>query len=184
MKNFIERFKGNWASYLSQFPFEWWVSLTFKELIKSEFAKKKLETWSRKLIKEERLQIAYFCVINEVNRIHLHLLVLGRNRYGKTLLDVSVERWQQAWKAEAKISPIYDITGISKYFERNAILKDDNLSEVLLYNLKLLKKVKISNNLIKLDGEKAWDFNKNLYVPHIDKKSAQSQMIELIDGFK
>ena len=32
MKKFIESFKGHWAKYLVQFPFEWWVTLSFKDL--------------------------------------------------------------------------------------------------------------------------------------------------------
>ena len=92
--------------------------------------------------------------------------------------------WEKAWKAQSKIQPIYDIIGISNYFERNAILKNDNLSEILLYNKKLLKKVKTSDNLIKLDDAKEWDFNKSLYAPSVDKKSVQSQMTELLNGFK
>ncbi len=185
----INKLRTNWANYLVLFPFEWWVTVTFRDLAngkpaKSEHAKVKLRAWIRKIIKEEKLQIAYFAVVNEVNRIHLHLLVLGRNRHGKTLLDVPIKRWQNAWKAYSKIEAIYDTDGLSHYFERNTVLKDNTLSEVVLFNLELLKKVKISNNLIKLDGERAWDFSKNLYVPHVDKKSVQSQMIELVDGFK
>ena len=184
MENFIDRLKGHWIDYLVQFPFEWWVTLTFRDLVKSEYAKFKLKSWTRKLIKEERLQIAYIAVINKVNRIHLHLLVLGRNKHGKTLLDVSIEKWQKEWKAQAKIQSIYDVVGISSYFERNIILKDNSLSEGLLFNLKLLKKVQISNNLRELEVVKEWDFNQGFYVPRVDKKSVQSQMIELVDGFK
>jgi hypothetical protein len=123
-------------------------------------------------------------VINEVNRIHLHLLALGRNRHGKTLLDVPVDKWKKKWKAQSKIQPIYDIVGISHYFERNTILKDDTLSEVILYNLKLLKKVQIERDLIQLDESGRFSFSGNPHVPNLDKKSVQSQMIELIDGIK
>ncbi len=184
MEKFIKRFKGRWTNYLIQFPFEWWITLTFRDLVKSEYAKIKLKAWTRKLIKEEKLQIAYVAVINEVNRIHLHLLALGKNRHGKTLNDVSIERWQKEWAGQSRIQIIYDVVGISRYFEHNIVLKDNNLSEVLLFNLKLLKKVQTSKNLIKLDGVKEWDFNQGFYVPHIDKKSVQSQMKQLVEGFK
>jgi hypothetical protein len=186
MEKFIERFKGHWPRYLVQFPFQWWVTLSFRHLAKKEYAKAKLKAWSRKLIKEERLQIAYFCVINEVNRIHLHLLILGRNRFGKTLMDVSPAKWEEVWKAEAKISPIYDVTGIAKYFERNVILKDDTLSEVVLYNIKLLKKVQ---NTKRIEIDKNTDntkliFNEIAYQSAQDKESVKTQMVELINGFK
>lgn len=189
MDNFFERLKGHWPRYLVQFPFEWWVTLSFRNFAdgkagKSEYAKSRLKSWTRKLCKEERLQIAYIAVINEVNHIHLHLLMLGKNRHGKTLLDVPIDKWKKKWNAHSDIQLVYDIEGVSSYLSDNLILRNGDLSEVLLYNIKLLKKVQISNNLIKLDGEKEWDFNTSLYVPNVDKKSVQSQMVELIDSLK
>ena len=181
MEKFIERFKGHWPKYLVQFPFEWWISLTFRDLIKNEFAKKKLKIWSRKLIKEERLQIAYFCVINEVNRIHLHLLMLGRNRFGKTLLDVSAAKWEKAWKAEAKISLIYDLAGVSEYYERNTILWDNTLSEVIDFNRRLLKRVQKTKG-IEIDSTNLI-FSEIAYQSAQDKESVKTQMVELINGF-
>jgi hypothetical protein len=132
MENFIDRFKGHWWRYFIQFPFEWWVTVSYKDLpegkpVKSEYAKVNLKNWARKLIKEERLQIAYFGVLNQANRIHLHLLMLGRNRHGKTLLDVSATEWENAWEAQSKIQPIYDIEGVNKYLEHNIVLKDNTL---------------------------------------------------------
>jgi hypothetical protein len=187
MKTFIEKFKGSWTRYLVQFPFEWWVTVSYKDLpegttVKSEYAKVKLKVWIRKLIKEERLQIAYFGVINKVNRIHLHLLILGRNRFGKTLLDVSPSKWEKEWKAMAKISPIYDLAGVSKYFERNTILWDNTLSEVIDFNSRLLKNVQKTNG-IEIDST-------NLLFSEIANRSTQdselikNQMVNLINGFK
>jgi ferredoxin-fold anticodon binding domain-containing protein len=184
MKNFIERFKGNWTKYLIQFPFEWWVTLSFRYQAKKEISKKMLNAWTRNLIREERLQIAYFAVINEFNRIHLHLLALGRNRFGKTLLDVSVERWQKAWKAQSIIQPVYDIEGISEYFEKNIVLKDNTLSEVILFNIKLLKKVQKTKavEIYKNTDNTKFIFNKIAHQSIQDKESVKTQMVELINN--
>jgi hypothetical protein len=172
----IERFKGHWWCYLIQFPFEWWVTVSYKDLsegttVKSEYAKIKLKTWIRKIIKEDQLQIAYFGVLNQANRIHLHLLMLGRNRHGKTLLDVSAAKWERRWKAQAKIHLIYDLVGVSKYFERNMCLRNDTLSEIILYNRKLLNKVKYTHP----------DPNEMIHPPVLEAGLVKQKMVELIE---
>lgn len=170
---------------MAQFPFEWWVTLTFKNPIKNEYPKNKLKLWSRNLIKEEQIQIAYFCVINEMNRIHLHLLALGRNKHGKTLLDVSPAKWAKAWKDQCRINPIYDVKGVCSYFEKNTILWDDILSEVILYNKKLLKKVQLMEGPKTRDNT-ALDMN-NIFISSAigkEKGAIQSRMVELINSFK
>jgi hypothetical protein len=181
---FREKMTGHWAQYLSQFPFEWWLTLTFKEPVRSECAKGQLKSWTRKLIKQERIQLAYFGVINEVNRIHLHLLALGRNRQGKTLLDVSVAKWERALKSQAKVSPIYDITGVAEYFERNTILRNQTLSEIILYNIKLLKKVENARCIEKLKSDDHTHPILSEIVCHTthEEKSVKSHIVAMIDG--
>ena len=174
-----DRLKGAWWRYLIQFPFEWWVTVTFRDLadgktVKSEYAKVKLKTWVRKIIKEEQLQIAYFAVLNQVNRIHLHLLMLGRNRHGKTLLDVSAPYWERGWKAQAEIELIYEPVGVSDYFEGNTVLRNDDLSEIVLYNCRLLQKVQDPN----------WETTEMIRQPILEACSVKQEMAELINGFK
>ena len=125
-------------------------------------------------------------MINELNRIHLHLLMLGRNRHGKTLLDVPVGKWKKLWKAQAKISPIYEITGVNKYFERNAILKNDNLSEIIFFNGNLLRKLQNANRVEfdnNTDNTKLI-FNEIFHQAVQDKESVNKQMVELINSLK
>lgn len=179
MANFFDRFKGHWTKYLVQFPFEWWVTVSYMDLpegttVKSEYAKIKLKTWIRKIIKEEQLQLAYFGVLNQVNRIHLHLLMLGRNRHGKTLLDVSAAKWERRWKAQAKVQLIYEPVGLSKYFERNMCLRNDALSETILYNRSLLKKVQNTN----LDPDDM------IHPPVFEASVVDREMVELINSFE
>lgn len=191
MENFIDRFKGHWWRHFIQFPFEWWVTVSYKDLpegktVKSEYAKIKLKTWIQKLIKEERLQIAYFGVLNQVNRIHLHLLMLGRNRHGKTLLDVSAAKWENAWEAQSKIQPVYDIEGVSKYLEHNIVLKDNTLSEIIPFNIKLLRKVQIREGPKSHEDphKPALGLDDMFHFTNRDKNLIRSQMVELINGFK
>ena len=101
-------------------------------------------------------------------------------------MDVSATKWEKAWKAEAKISLIYDLAGVSEYFEGNTILKDDTLSEVIDFNSRLLKKVK---NTKRIEIDENTDntkliFNEIATQSAQDKESVKTQMVELINGFK
>jgi hypothetical protein len=184
MENLIERVKDHWTSYLVKFPFDWGVTLTFKYPVKKEHAKIKLKAWTRKLCKEERLQIGYIAVINEINRIHLHLLALGRNRHGKTLLDVPVDKWKKKWNAHSKIRPVEEIERASSYLSRNLVVKNEDLSDVWIYNSKLLKKLRFKEDLAKLNDITSWDLNKSHSDTNADKKQIRSQMTELMNSFK
>ena len=138
--------------------------------------KKMLENWARKLIKKERLQVGYIAVINQINRIHLHLLMLGKNRHGKTLLDVSINKWQKKWNAQSEIQFVYDIEGVSGYLAGNLILKNEDLSDVFVYNTKLLKKLRSKEDLSKSGDVTGWDLNKSHYNSNVDKKQIRSQL--------
>ena len=111
-----------------------------------------------------------------INRIHLHLLVLGRNRNGKTLLDVPIDKWKKKWKAQSRIQPVYDIEGVSSYLAGNLIIRNEDLSDVFIYNIKLLKKLRSKD----VTG---WDLNKIHSDTNIDKNQIRSQMTELINSF-
>lgn len=60
METFIERLKGHWPRFLIQFPFEWWITLSFWNFAngkpgRSEYAKRRLKAWTRKLIKKYKV---------------------------------------------------------------------------------------------------------------------------------
>ena len=184
MESFREKVKGQWTQYLSQFTLEWWVSLTFKEPVRSEYAKKRLKSWTRNLIDQERIQIAYLCVINEVKRIHLHLLALGRNRYGKTLTDVSMSKWMKFWKAEADIQATYDVRGVSDYFAQNYIVENDNLTDLVFFNTRLLEKVHNTKCAVKMINSKhnQLDLTEIISHPNYDESSVELQMVDMINS--
>lgn len=135
--------KNAWASRLTEWPFEWWATLTFKFSVNQEIGRKRLINWTREICTEEQLQLAYMAVFNELRRGHWHVLMLGRNRQGKSLRDVSREKWQERWRDNALIQEIYDLAGISRYFSHNLVLENADLSGVFSYNRKLLNKCKI-----------------------------------------
>jgi hypothetical protein len=135
--------KDEWALYFTKWPWEWWVTLTFEDTVDQDLARERLIDWTRKICVREKLQLAYMAVYNQRKRGHLHLLMLGRNRYGKTLRDVSIERCNKDWKAYSRIKPIENIYGLGPYLSKNLVLWNSDLSDIVFYNIKLLKKCKI-----------------------------------------
>jgi hypothetical protein len=135
-----------WALFIAQWPFEWWVTLTFENTVNQEIARKKLNIWTRKICKQEELQLAYFAVFNELKRGHLHLLMLGKNRNGKALKDVSKKRWTEEWvDGNAEIKKVFNLMGVSSYLSQNLTLNNPNLSNIYSYNQRLLKKYKLAS---------------------------------------
>ena len=153
------------SRFIAQFPFEWFSTFTFKDPVSQEIGGEKVLQWIRKICTEEHMQVGFISVVNEVHRIHNHLLMLGRNRAGLTLSSVSKEKWakywckknlcykkwqkkecrkncidEMRWNIGAKISDVYEIMGVSRYLTRNLIVKDPALSDVFIYNKKLLEK--------------------------------------------
>jgi hypothetical protein len=186
-----------WEKLAARYPFEWWTSLSFEYPVSQEVATKRLSSWVRSICVEEHLQVGYIAVFNETRRIHGHALMFGRNREGKTLLNVSMKRWATDWWKNncgskinwdkgARIRPVYDMTGVSKYFSKNITLKTPDLSDVSFYNGKLLRKYEIKRNqnavkenhpvIVKQSSIKR-DKDK------FDKQAVRTEMLSLIEKF-
>jgi hypothetical protein len=132
-----------YTDFLSRYPFEWFATLTFKNEVSPQAAKKHFLKWVRKLCIGEHLRVAALIIYNRASYPHLHALMLGRNRDGKTLNDASIERWQEEWSSYrygCKIRQVYDLEGASRYIAKNIATYQDNLYELFSYNKKLLKK--------------------------------------------
>ncbi len=75
------------SSWFAQWPFEFFVSLTLEDdHVSNEVFASRIVKWNRSLEKKRALQTAYQGLISYHNRKHAHLLLLGRNRFGNTLL--------------------------------------------------------------------------------------------------
>ena len=134
--------KNEYALFFAQWPFQWWATLSFRIPVNQYTARKELLKWTRKLCVKERMQIAYVAVFNELHRSHLHVVMLGRNRFGQTLKDVSEEDWCKHWGANALIKPVNNLMGASCYLSQNVTLQNTDKWDLLFYNRKLLKKCK------------------------------------------
>jgi hypothetical protein len=100
----------------------------------------------------ECIQIAFIAVVNEYNhRRHWHLLMLGDSSVGKRLSDVSKLYWAKDWCKEncgklikpengAKILPVKKVFGVSRYMAHNLVVGDNDKSDIVIYNRRLLKR--------------------------------------------
>jgi hypothetical protein len=136
----------SWTDFMSRYPLEWFVHLTFKDEVSPEIARKKFLKWVRSLCVTEHLRIAAWIIYNPVNHSHLHALMLGHNKKGKTLKEVSIEPWQKKWSAYrygCMIEPVYDLKGASGYCAKNILASyRENSSDVFFYDKKLLMKTR------------------------------------------
>jgi hypothetical protein len=147
--------KDHWAIYIAEHPFQWFATLTFRDAVDQVSGRKKVIEWVRKICVGEHLQVGFIAVENEFNcRGHWHLLMLGRNRFGRDLSKVSKHKWAKRWwedncgrniKLEkgVLIKEVNEIYGVSSYLARNLIVKNPDQSDVFFYNRKLLKKCRL-----------------------------------------
>lgn len=91
-----------WGTWLKEFPWEWYVTLTFKFDVSLDGAKRRLKRGFRPLNRRRNGKAGYFTVIElQKNRkvYHFHLLMLG---VGKSL----PRTWEGKWYfGHAKIRP-------------------------------------------------------------------------------
>ena len=107
---------------------------------KERRVKKLLKDWTRKLCTEEGIQVAYFySLVFKYGHPHLHLLMLGRSRSGKTLGNVDRAVWERKWPYRAEIKIPESNAKVSYYLDKN--LSEWN-SDLGIFNVKLLKKVR------------------------------------------
>ena len=133
--------------FLTQWPFEWFATFSFKMPVEQEISRKRLINWTRMLCVKEGVQVAFIAVFNEVDRAHLHVLMLARNKAGKTLSNIPVSTWGRKWGNNAKIREIYNIYGVSDYLSRkNVSLENADKWAFFSYNRNLLGRTKIGSS--------------------------------------
>lgn len=141
----------DYGRYFEHWRWEWFVTLTFRRPVQKEAAIKELLHWNRQLCKRESMQTAFIAVLNCTNWTpHIHLLMFGRNRNGKNLLDISTKNWQQFWSEmertknrqprRALIEWVTSNQSASQYLAKNMTPWNPEKYELVLYNQKLLAK--------------------------------------------
>lgn len=132
------------SSFMSGYDWDWFVSLNLPTS-SIEDTEKYLKQWRCKCSTKYHIQISYIGIIitSQYTGNHIHLLMFGRNKDGKTLLDMDEREWEREWN---------DITHKGSYIER---VRDDGVFEYMVedkntpinhfelltpYNTKLLNK--------------------------------------------
>ena len=131
----------HYGNFINSWPWEWFLTLTFREPVSLDVARRQLLHWNRALCTGEGIQTAFIAVWNNTNFTpHWHLLMFGKNRHGKTLQEVANERWERKWPAIARIEVVRGNQAVSHYVAGNITLWDSDQYELLVYNKKLLNK--------------------------------------------
>lgn len=101
----ITGFKDSWKEYLNQFPWDWFVTLTFRNEISTKSAFRLFNKWKVQLKKAVNQKIHYLLVIDEPrfkgDSVHFHVLMSG-------VKDEDPEAWMKKW---------YDLAG-NPYIKR------------------------------------------------------------------
>ena len=141
----------DYGKCFDRWRWEWFVTLTFRNPITKERALSQLKEWNLLLCKTESVQTAYVAVVNSTGWTpHIHILMMGKNRHGKILLDVSTEKWQEHWSythisghylpRRADIQVVRSNWRASRYLATNMKLWNPERYELVFYNKKLLAK--------------------------------------------
>lgn len=130
----------HYAAYFQQWQWEWGATLTFREPVSFELARRQLLQWNRNLSTTEHIQTAFIAVLNSVTwNPHWHLLIFGKKKKGRTLLDISTKKWERRWPAVARIELVRDNRAVSNYLARNMTLWNPDKYDLETHNQKLLK---------------------------------------------
>lgn len=133
--------KKTMKEWLIEWPWQWFVTLTFPYPVNIAGAESRLKWWRLTLCKAEGIQIAHMGVFNFLTNPHIHLLMLGKNQHGKTLLEAETKRAERFWSAEAKIKRIKDEGSVGYMVDKN--MPAGRYELITPYNKKLLKKTRI-----------------------------------------
>lgn len=85
-----------------------------------------------------KIQIASMGVINHKPYTHIHLFMLGQNKYGDTLLSKNRGIWERWWPQDAKIEAIHQQEGAIDYVIRKN-MPDDQYELLVPFGVKHLK---------------------------------------------
>ena len=125
-----------------------------------ENAEMLLKKWRSNFCTQEHIQIAYkgIAVTSKFTVPHIHLLMLGKNKNGKTLYDIDIKKWQKEWarltyRRKNKIEMISDLMMVPvdnlhdriSYICRPKNMIPGKYEQIIPFNKNLLKKTSKTN---------------------------------------
>ena len=133
---------GEWRSYLERFPWEWHATLTVEDGVGFFKAMHLFERWRLCLVAVQKLRVgAYLISASKKRHIHFHVLMVGRNRFGKCLRDCDPKPWEAAWNFFARIKPVTSIPGVCNYVALHFLGFKSNHTEIESFDRTLLRQV-------------------------------------------
>lgn len=136
------------AELLAQWPWQWYCTLSLPESFGKYPTARDLfnylvRGWIRPICVEQKIQVAgafLFCWKQGV--AHIHGLMLGRNRHGKTLADVSRTTWRDRWPHPAKVEEPKSQEAVVKYVSCHFLHQRSDRARLEFYNTNLLSQTR------------------------------------------
>ena len=94
----IDNYRHQLSEYFQQYDFQWFVTLNLHRY-DVEDCEVLLKDWNRKMYLQDHIQTSYVGVIvcSPYKGNHVHLLMVGKNRYDETLFDRDKSMWEREW---------------------------------------------------------------------------------------
>lgn len=99
----VNPLRESWATFLNNFNWDWWVTLTFRDKQTTNSANRKWNVWLKGLENERDNKVGYFRVTELQrlrNNIHFHALMLN-------LRGIRRLTWMDEWDRIAGFARIY-----------------------------------------------------------------------------
>lgn len=136
-----KQLKEGFAQLYSRYPFEAFITLTYRLTPSQTNMEKHLKKYIQILSGQTGLRLGAIAVIvPEQHRPHLHILVLGANGRGETLCDIPLSIMECLWRyGTAKAEYVYDLDGAANYMAGN----HSSTSRLWTYGHRLLCSTKL-----------------------------------------
>jgi len=131
----------NYLEWMDKPCWQAFATLTLPTPIPSEVRIGKLfRQWCRQSAKREGIRLGCFGVLNFLPRPHLHILMLGQSRHGKTLAEANLRLCERDWIARAEVKPLESKEASIKYLAKKNMIP--GRYRTFGYGEDFLKKVK------------------------------------------
>lgn len=129
----------------SSYPFEVMITVQFgNRPVRKETAYKLLKELVTKIAKSRKTQVSGFAVYNTLKSSHAHMLLLGKTRQIKDVLQSEVDKF---WKfGTVNVKEVVD-NGASFYVALNITPNCYEKSDLFFFNMRVLKKYRPYPNI-------------------------------------
>lgn len=135
-----------WREHIRRFPWQWFATFTFKPDTYYFTALERFKEWRCSLLDDEKMRVgASLMSSHKRGNLHFHVLLLGRNRHGKTLFDCYPRRWESSWrdayKTSVRINIVEDRYKVCNYVALHFLGFKSDRAQTEPFDIKLLNDV-------------------------------------------